>query len=134
MNEVDIMLKSKVISITHPRLIKVRNILREVLHSAALIEMKSFREKHSDLHYSTDLEKIKSLNDEESRFRLVWNQSICTCSLCGSRENNMTYNKNEDYWFCVNCYSLRHDFYEQKAREGQTWYDGGGRPSTSWFP
>ena len=46
----------------------------------------------------------------------------------------MTFNPADKSWFCVKCYQERHEFYIERARQGEIWKDGGGRPSTEWFP
>ena len=110
------MKKKKTISLKHPRLVGFRNFLREVLTLAVLSELDD------------------GLTNQRDGLRLAWKKSICTCSLCGSRVCDMTLLVNDGYWFCYKCYTQRHDFYKKKAEEGRMWYNGAGRPSTTWFP
>ena len=81
-----------------------------------------------------DMEKIKILSDKQDKLRTAWKASICTCSLCGSRTSNMTFNPHMEAWFCVKCYKEHQEFYDIKAREGEIWNTVNGAPSTKWWP
>lgn len=136
---VNTMKKKRTISVRRPQLVKFRNALREVVSTAELNELKKIREVGKDLEpteSNTDLEQVKVLSNKRSKLERAWDKSICTCSLCGSRTSDMTFNPFMDGWFCVSCYKKNQEFYDTKAREGEIWNDESLNhvPSTKWWP
>lgn len=136
---VNVMNKKRTISIRHPQLVRFRNSLREVIFRAKLVELRRLRKKGSDLEpteSNADLKQMKVLSDKRSGLERAWKNSLCTCSLCGSRTSDMTFNICLDGWFCVDCYEKNHEFYKTKAREGEIWNDESVNhvPSTKWWP
>ena len=132
------MSKKRTISIRHPQLVRFRNALREVITAAEIDEIRRLREKKKGLkpvESDTDMQKIKALNDRQSKLNTAWKKSICTCSLCGSRASDMTYNTHFKEWFCVECYKKSQEFYKEKANEGEIWNDNSVNrvPSTKWW-
>ena len=129
--------KKRTISVKHPQLVRFRNALREVIFKAKHVEVmklidaqKGLRPTESDL----DGERVKDLSDKVDKLSTAWKKSICTCSSCGSRTRDMTFNPNGKFWFCSECYQHNHEFYKKKAEEGEIWHDESGEPSTKWYP
>jgi len=131
--------KKRTISIRHPQLVKFRNALREVIFRVKLVELRKIREDGKDLEpteSNADLKQMKVLSDKRSKLERVWKKSLCTCSLCGSRTSNMTFNPYMEEWFCVDCYGKNQEFYKAEARKGQIWNSENyaHTPSTEWWP
>ncbi len=133
------MKKKRTISVMHPQLVRFRNALREVISTAESVEMGSLLNEGKDLEPTeskSDLEQVKILSDKRDKLRTAWDKSICTCSLCGSRASNMTFNPYMEEWFCVKCYEKNQEFYKAEAKKGEIWYGEGFHktPSTKWWP
>ncbi len=126
--------KKRTISIKDPRLQRIRNSLRYIILEAATEEISRMIRENSKLDLDHDEEKIKILSDKADKLRTARKKSICVCPICGSRTSDMTFNLASKSWYCVKCYQEYHEFYVVKARQGEIWKDGGGRPSTKWFP
>jgi len=133
------MRKKRTISIHHPQLVRFRNALREVISTAELVELRRLREGQEGLdpiYSKKDGKRVRDLSDKWQKLETAWKKSLCTCSLCGSRTSNMTFNTCLEGWFCVDCYEKNHEFYKTKAREGEIWNDESVNhvPSTKWWP
>ena len=123
----------------HPQLIRFRNVLREVISTAELVEEDKLLNESKGLKPTesiADLEKRKILSDKQDKLAAAWDKSLCICSLCGSRTSDMTFNAYIEGWFCVKCYEEHQEFYEDKAIEGEIWHDEtvSRTPSTEWWP
>ncbi len=124
--------KKRTISIKDPRLQRIRNSLRYIISEATIKETGELVREKSKTNIDDPRRPI--LANKRDKLDTAWKKSICVCPTCGSRTNDMTFNPANESWFCVKCYQERHDFYIEKARQGEIWKDGGGRPSTGWFP
>jgi hypothetical protein len=119
--------------------VRFRNALREVLITAETVEYGRLLDKQEDLEPTeskADLERMGELSDRQSRLNRAWKNSICTCSICGSRTSDMTYNIFLSKWFSVDCYKKSQEFYKKKRSEGEIWYDESVNrvPSYKWWP
>ncbi len=131
------MRKKRTISIQHPQLVRFRNALREEIFRSKLVEMGRLLNEGKGLEpteSSADMEKVKVLNDKQDKLASAWKESLCTCSLCGSRTSDMTFNTCLEGWFCVECYKEHQAFYKAKAEKGEIWTSEDGIPSTKWWP
>ncbi len=126
--------KKRTISIKNPRLQRIRNSLRYIILEAATEEISRLIRERRKLNLDHDKERFRILTDKTDKLRTARDKSICVCSICGSRTSDMTFNLDAESWYCVKCYQERHEFYIEKARQGEIWKDGAGRPSTTWFP
>ncbi len=126
--------KKRTISIKDPRLQRIRNSLQYIISEAIIKERGELIRENSKLNLDDHREQIKILSDKRDKLDTAWKKSICVCSICGSRTSDMTFNPDAESWYCVKCYQGRHEFYITRARQGEIWKDGGGRPSTGWFP
>ena len=92
---VSMMNKKRTISIRHPQLVRFRNALREVVFRAKLVEVRKLLDGQKDLdpiYSDTDRKQMKILSDKRDKLATAWKKSLCTCSLCGSRTSDMTFN------------------------------------------
>ena len=133
------MRKKRTISISHPQLVKFRNALRELISAAEGVKLGEILDEGKDLKPTesrADLEQMKVLSDKRSNLERAWKKSLCTCSLCGSRTSDMTFNPFMEEWFCVDCYEKNQEFYKAKARKGEIWNSENyaRTPSTEWWP
>ncbi len=133
------MRKKRTISISHPQLVRFRNTRREVLSAAESVGQRRLLDEGRGLEpteSAMDMEKTKILSDKQHGLARAWNKSLCTCSLCGSRTSNMTFNPFMEEWFCVDCYGKNQEFYKAEARKGQIWNSENyaRTPSTKWWP
>ncbi len=126
--------KKRTISIKDTRLQRIRNSLRYIISEAAIKKSGELIRENSKLNLDDHREQIKILSDKRNKLDTAWDKSICVCPICGSRTSDMTFNPDAESWYCVKCYQERHEFYITRARQGEIWKDGGGRPSTKWFP
>ncbi|KKM67324.1 hypothetical protein LCGC14_1472250 [marine sediment metagenome] len=126
--------KKRTITVKDPRLQRIRNSLRYIISETAIAESRKLIREESRLSLDHDKERISVLSDKIDKLDAAWKKSICTCSICGSRTSDMTRNPEGGSWYCVKCYQEHHDFYIEKARQGEIWKNGGGRASTGWFP
>jgi len=131
--------KKRTISIRHPQLARFRNALREVVSTAVFVEIEEILENGKGLRPTesgADGEKTKILSDKRSKLESAWDKSLCTCSLCGSRTSDMTFNPHMEGWFCVICYQKNQELYKTEARKGQIWNSENyaRTPSTKWWP
>jgi len=131
--------KKRTISIRHPQLIKFRNTLREVISTAEDVELGKLLDEGKGLkptESDADGKRVRDISDKWQKLETAWKKSLCTCSLCGSRSSNMTFNTHFKAWFCVTCYKEHQKFYDTKAREGEIWNaeDVYRTPSTEWWP
>lgn len=131
--------KKRTITIRHPQLAKFRNTLREIIFRATLVEFRTIRKNKKGLvpiEGDIDLKQMKDLSNKRDKLDTAWKKSICTCSLCGSRTSDMTFNTYFGMWFCLECYEKSQEFYRKKTREGEIWTDNSAShvPSTRWWP
>jgi len=87
--------KKITISIHLPPLVRLRNALREVISVAELVELKKLGRKSKGLDYiysESDGKRVRDLSDKWQKLENAWKKSLCTCSLCGSRKSDMTFN------------------------------------------
>jgi len=73
-------------------MVRFRNALREVLITAETVEYGRLFDKQEDLEPTeskADLERMGELSDRQSRLNRAWKNSICTCSICGSRTSDI---------------------------------------------
>ena len=124
--------KKRTISIKDPRLQRIRNSLRYIISEAVIKERGDLIREKSET--SIDDPRRPILADKRDKLDTAWEKSTCVCPICHSRTSDMTFNPADEYWVCVKCYQEHHEFYVTRARQGEIWKDGGGRPSTEWFP
>ena len=124
--------KKRTITIKDHRLQRIRNSFRYIISEAVSAERRRLIQEKSET--SIDDPKLRVLADEVDKLYTAWDKSICICPTCGSRTSDMTRNPAGGSWFCVKCYQEHHDFYIERAMQGEVWKDGGGRVSTGWFP
>ncbi len=109
------MKKKRTISITNPKLRKIRDSLREIISKASDSYERELIKERDGLRLEEDKEKIKVLGDKIDKIYTAWKNSICVCPVCGSRTSDMTFNPHLKAWFCVDCYEKNRQFYVKRG-------------------
>ena len=117
------MKKKRTISITNPKLRKIRNSLREIISKATIDELGRIiqentkkSKKYVDSNYSEKWGiEVKKLSDRRDKVDTALDNSICICPVCKSRTSDMTFNPYLKAWFCVECYEKNRDFYVRRG-------------------
>jgi len=106
----------RIISVKGPKLLKVRNELREVLLQARDAELRKIRSEMEKIDSNevgdsipmdelapSQLKRFRELQQMESVNREIGDKSICMCFNCGRADRDMYYNHPYRAWFCVEC-------------------------------
>jgi hypothetical protein len=107
--------RKRTISILNPKLIKIRDSLREIISQASDAYERELIQEKANLSIETDEEKVRILADKIDKIYTAWKNSICVCPVCGSRTSDMTFNLYLKAWFCVDCYEKNRDFYVRRG-------------------
>jgi len=118
----------RTIKITSPRLRKIRNNLREVLHLAESSEMDDLLDQRANIQKSTNFwdechpqyqemrKEVQDLASRASELSSAFKASIVICPVCMRIDRDMTYNPILKKWYCVECYEDNRKF---QIRQGQ---------------
>jgi len=116
------MKKKLTIRIKDPRLRKVRNELRKLLHEAESMEVIHKIEMQSKLkesphfwdkehpQYSRLRKEAQKLASEVDILETYYDSSIIKCPVCMRIDKDMTYNPVLKEWLCVECYEANRKF------------------------
>jgi len=122
------MKRKRTIRIKDPRLRKIRNGLRSIIHFAEssyevklLQEEKELREsegfwekKHpnyEELHKTS-----QRLSSQRNKLSSVFSKSIIFCPVCMKMHKDMTYNPYYEEWLCMECSEANRVFYIEEGR------------------
>ncbi|KKL55665.1 hypothetical protein LCGC14_2253160 [marine sediment metagenome] len=119
----------RAIIIKDPRLQKIRNNLRDILLEAVSSRWNKLFDEMDKLDYtpegevrtiddysSSELQKYRAYQREQSALRDLANRSICKCVTCGKGERDMVYNKSYDAWYCTECYGMERLSAQKRAK------------------
>jgi len=122
------MKKKRTIRIKDPRVRKVRNELRLLLHEAKSKEVIQKIEKQKKLkksphfwdekhpNYTTLRKEDQKLASEVDRLRTIYDRSIIKCPVCMKLDKDMTYNPYYEGWYCIECYEANRVFNIEEGR------------------
>ncbi len=125
------MKKKRTIKIRDPKLIKVRNNLRLILHLAKSSVLTDLLEQQINIQdsshfwdkkhpqYNEMRKEVQELASRANDLSYAYSASIIKCPVCMRIDKDMTYNPVLEKWFCIECYEKNKKLEFELVEEGE---------------
>lgn len=97
------MKKRREITLTHPRLIKIRQNFRDLIFQEKTKRSIDLMDKQMELNSKTQEKEWDDLQTQIKELQKWLTSSIIICNKCGRREGDRIYRPEDGGWFCTRC-------------------------------